>query len=323
MLDRIDVVRLVEEPMPDNAWLLDGVFGQGQTIILAGPPGAGKSLFSYSLAYSVALGRTFLGREVRQGPVLYFDEENSLWDFKLYNQWIWRGFGAPDLRPEAEKFGLVHKRLPVDWYKEMLDMARAVKPVFICIDTTTSALSIKDENDNAEAARACKLLEHVRQAGAEQCTLMLLKHQRERSKDQPQAAIRGAKGWVGSTDQTVFFEQRGKVNPITGWYNTRLAPGTKVRALGLRTPLLLTPVLNGPDETLAVRLEVEGEQEYLRRLERERKQRYRTKQQTRERTEEEQEHLRRLERERKQRYRDKRRGAGAETEECPEPEETT
>lgn len=278
MLKTIDMVRLVEEPMPDNAWLLDGVFGQGQMIILAGPPGAGKSLFSYSLAYSVALGRQFLGRDVRQGPVLYFDEENSLWDFKLYNQWIWRGMGAPDLRPSAEAFRFVHKQLPVEWYEKMLEMAEKYAPVLIVIDTTTSALNIKDENDNAEAAKAHKKLEHVRQAAAEQCTLMLLKHQRERSKDQPGAAIRGAKGWVGSTDQTVFFEQRGKPDEMTGWYNTRLAPGRKVRALGLRKPILLVPELHGDDEHLAVALQSEDEQAYQRRLERERKARYRAKQ---------------------------------------------
>jgi hypothetical protein len=52
-------------------WLVHGLIELDTLGSLAGPPGAGKSFLSLSIAFHVAAGRDWFGHRVAQGPVLY------------------------------------------------------------------------------------------------------------------------------------------------------------------------------------------------------------------------------------------------------------
>jgi hypothetical protein len=62
---------------PQLSWLVDGIFPAGGFGVIFGPPNGGKTFAALSLAYSVSTGMDWLGRETRQGRVLYVAAEGT------------------------------------------------------------------------------------------------------------------------------------------------------------------------------------------------------------------------------------------------------
>ena len=246
-MPQLDLATILNTPDDPPRWLLHGVIGQGQMVILAGEPGVGKSVLSYTLALAVgAGGLPFLGRATSAGPVMYFDEENSLPDVKQYIRWAWRGLGGPDAA--RVKVGIEHFSLAVQGarrYEYMVERAGAVKPALIIIDTVTPACHIKDENDNAEASRAIAALRRVRTVAGPDCTMLLLKHARIPHRDATQedgarASIRGAKTWLGELDCVLYHVASPGRPTRDGLRGSRIVPD-KVRAFGLRHSINIHP----------------------------------------------------------------------------------
>ena len=76
-------------------WLVDGILTSNEMFLLAAGPRCGKSLFSMTLAHSVASGSPFLGRPVTQGTVFYVhceDSEGKIKERQLNQGW---GEGLP------------------------------------------------------------------------------------------------------------------------------------------------------------------------------------------------------------------------------------
>lgn len=225
----------------DPPWLVKGMIAQGTMVTLAGEPGVGKSMLSYYLAYCVAGGLPFLNMDTIQSPVCYFDEENSRPDFVKYNQRVWQGLGAPDPQLLDGNLHLYHMTLVDRWQPRMLDAAGRHKPALIIVDTATPALHIQDENDNAEASLAIQNLRAVQRASGPHCSVLILKHERQRDPYQHRRTIRGAKVWLGAVDQTLYHAvPRGGRRRTDGLRRTILEPD-KMRAFGLEAPILIDP----------------------------------------------------------------------------------
>jgi hypothetical protein len=77
-LSRVNMMTLGDdlEPVP---WMAVGWFGVGDSILLAGEWGTGKSVIALDLAISVAAGIPWMNRIpiLKQCPVIYADEENN------------------------------------------------------------------------------------------------------------------------------------------------------------------------------------------------------------------------------------------------------
>jgi hypothetical protein len=65
-----------DKEIPDMEWIVDGLIPAGMTI-LAGRPKSGKSYLALQLAFAVASGSSFLGKDAKQGKVLYIALEDS------------------------------------------------------------------------------------------------------------------------------------------------------------------------------------------------------------------------------------------------------
>ena len=201
----LDLAAVLRTPAKDPAWLVPDLLLQGQMAIMAGEPGVGKSVLAYTLALAVALDVPFLGRPVVPGPVLYFDEENSLPDLHEYLRWIWHGLGCPALT-HAARLHLFHFSLlgQPHRYAYMAQLAHQHEPLLIVIDTATPALDIQDEDKNAEASRAISNLRKVQAAAGPACSMLILKHALLTHEKGARRTVRGAKAWEGATDGLFF-----------------------------------------------------------------------------------------------------------------------
>jgi AAA domain len=65
------------ENLPPPEWLIDALIPRNALVVLYGEPGIGKTFLALDWAMSVAAGRTWLGRTVQQGHVLYLAFEGS------------------------------------------------------------------------------------------------------------------------------------------------------------------------------------------------------------------------------------------------------
>lgn len=69
---------IILEPAEETNWIIEEMICTPSTVILAGPPKAGKSWFCLQLATSVAEGRLFLGFATSKTGVLYLALEDTI-----------------------------------------------------------------------------------------------------------------------------------------------------------------------------------------------------------------------------------------------------
>ena len=242
---RLDLAEILTTEAQAPDWVVEGMIPKGTIILIAGDAGIGKSVFNLAEGLHVALGRSFLGFPTHRCRVLYFDEENSRPDVGAYLQQLWVGMGQPDVTELNEWFRLEHFSLgDREWKARMAVTAKEWRPGVIYVDTATSALSIKEENDNSEAQRAIQGLRHVMEATETNPAIKVLKHAKFQAPNQHQGTvrrtIRGAKAWLGAVDQTMYhIAARGRPR-ADGLRQTILVPD-KSRAFGLKRNIKVIP----------------------------------------------------------------------------------
>ena len=203
----------------------------------------GKSLLSYHISMSLAVGAPVLGRfPTSRARVLYFDEENGRQDFDAYMRWVWYGLGCPPVGPLQHNLRIEHFSLGDNqWMHTLQRIAREHKPDLFVIDTATPACNIIDENSNAEATTAIKHLRHVQsECGAAALVIKHAKVDYQGTADQHHRTLRGAKAWAGACDGILFHVAAPGSPRKDGLRPSTIEPA-KVRAFGLRAPLHIAP----------------------------------------------------------------------------------
>lgn len=233
----------------DPEWLIKDLLLQGTLVCLAGEPGAGKSLVSYTLALAKASGWSALSGLVPEGPperVVYFDQENSPQNRNKYITRSWWGLAdSHGLPPDAdlleENFIPVHFHLgAADWFDVAADFISHFQPRLAVFDTAASCFDIEDENNNAEAARVLKQLRQLMTVTDPPLTVLVLKHAKSTVGKGERRKMRGATMWQSLADQ-VMFQVRCQGRPRKGGLQlTRLVPD-KTRAYGLTEEIFITP----------------------------------------------------------------------------------
>jgi hypothetical protein len=90
----LDLDELFDLESEGLSWVIPGLLPEGETIVLAGAPKAGKTLLAIDAAYSVVTGESyFLGEAVKRGKVLLIstDESANSTKAKLINRGFRRG----------------------------------------------------------------------------------------------------------------------------------------------------------------------------------------------------------------------------------------
>ncbi len=198
----INLADLLYSPAPKITWLVQDMLMVGGFSILAARPKAGKSTFARSLAVAVARGnKTFLGRNLTQGTVLYLALEDS----------------APMLGQELKKLGLksTDPFLPVldrpmfEYPLEVLATTVAEqKPILVVIDKMMDFLPFFEGNDYNSTNKAVTPLVDI--ARDYDTHVLCVHHQRKGARDEDMGdALLGSTALYGVVDHLLAYNVDG------------------------------------------------------------------------------------------------------------------
>ena len=218
----------VATPRP---YVVKGLIGRGDSILLVGQPGAGKSVLGPHLGYAVAQGRRVFDRRVRQGTVLYIAAEDGH-GMKLRVRALRRRWGnAPDFRLLPDAIDL--KDPSSRHLAALAKLIQELNPTLIIIDTLARAFPGLKENEPDAPDGMGRVVLVVREiANTHEAAVVTLHHMPkdnatprghgalngdadvtlvvEGSAGQPRT-VRVTKNRNGSSDTTLTFSIRGEV----------------------------------------------------------------------------------------------------------------
>jgi hypothetical protein len=217
------------EPEP---MLIDGLVSLTNLTVIAGQSSAGKTFIVILMLLCLAKQKPFFGRAVteRVGSLYVAGE----------------GQGSIEARFAAGKVGLgldVEEQPPIAWIGEppsldnpkkvdaFASKLRALDAKFrqehgvrlgvVVIDTVSACFDLKDENDNAEVTRICKLMKRL---GAGFGGVVVPVHHFGKSIE---SGVRGASAWRGNSE--IILAVLADIDPLTGEAKNRELAAAKVR----------------------------------------------------------------------------------------------
>lgn len=182
-----------------RVYLVKGLVGRRDLVVVVGQPGAGKSVLVPYLGWRVAQGRRFFGRRVRQCPVLYIAAEDAT-GMQMRVAALRQMHGdAPDffLVPDAPNLNAKDQRD----ITELAAIARDRGVGLIVVDTLARAFPGLRENEAEEmdhVVESCRLLAKTTDAA-----VVLVHHP---AKAQGSETARGHGRLDGDADATLFVQ---------------------------------------------------------------------------------------------------------------------
>lgn len=207
-----DALRLAFLAAPDLAatedveidWIVADYLAAGATTQLTGQPKAGKSLFAMCLANAVASGREFMGRETKQGIVVYLSEQ-TVATFKASAR-------ATGLLANPNVIVLPRSRVwQHDWttiITAAIAHCRAVGAVLLIIDTVGRWASLAGDSENDSGA-ALATMQPLEEAAAAGLAVLAIRHERKNPGADVVDAGRGSSAFAGAFDQLLSLKKVG------------------------------------------------------------------------------------------------------------------
>jgi len=187
---------LLEMQDDENAdWVVESLLLCGGLSVLAGRPKVGKSTFARALAVAVAQGQPFLGRKVREGPVILVSLEDRLQDVR-------RALKRLGLQSDDPLYVAVEATMDnvAAWIREH-------RPLLVIVDTWGRLQKLRDLADYSSVLEATtETLRLAREGGAH----VLLVHHAPKQSDgrDPVDAPLGSVSISGTAD-TILHLKRG------------------------------------------------------------------------------------------------------------------
>jgi hypothetical protein len=220
-------------------------------VVLGGQSSAGKTFIEIYKAICLATTRPFFGHKVveKVGTVLVAAEGRSL---------------IPNRFAAALKDASITEKLPIAWINQLPDFSSAegtklfiqqlkaidkrfrnesgVRLGQFTVDTLAASFGMKDEDDNAEATKVCKILRNI---GEEVGALASAVHHYGKN---PESGLRGASAFRGSAE--VVIGALADIDPLSGRASNRELVCSKARdgEQGSISPFELSFVELGIDE---------------------------------------------------------------------------
>jgi hypothetical protein len=240
-----------ETPSPQKM-LIDSVIPLEGLPFIGGQSSAGKTFIAILIAVCAASGKPLFGHEVneRVGSVIVAAEGRAMLRARI-------GAAMKELGIEGDIALAWVKRVPdfnrADGLQAFVRDLRAISEHFqtkfgvrlglVFVDTVSASFDIKEEADNAEAARVCKVMRRIGDAIA--ALVVPIHHYGKNAA----VGLRGASAWRANAD--FVLSVMADIDPQTGKVSNRQLAIAKDRdgAQGPLTAFTLKPVELGTDES--------------------------------------------------------------------------
>ena len=196
-LSFVALADLLNEPEEAVQYVVQDLLPAAGTSLLAGKPKAGKSTLARCLALSVARGDNWLGRECRQGTVLYLGLEEKRSEVRRH----FAGLGAED-----EPIYSFIERAPVQDATKMLAAAfDRYKPTLAIVDPLARFARVRDGSDYSEVTRSLEPLGALaRESGVH---IALVHHARKNTEGGPGDDALGSVAYMGGVDCGIILRR--------------------------------------------------------------------------------------------------------------------
>ncbi len=170
------VKELLANPAPLR-WLIHGLVEDGTLSMLFGPPAAGKSFVSLSMAASIATGVPWYGHPVRQGGVVYLAGEGHGGLARRLKAWATVN---PDAGLKSAPLYLSSRVVPlieddaVDEISSAIQEAGIGRVSLVVIDTLHRASAGADENSSRDMGEVIAACDRIREK--HNCVVLLVHH---------------------------------------------------------------------------------------------------------------------------------------------------
>jgi RecA-family ATPase len=207
---------LYGRPVPATPWHVEGLVPSGTVTLLGGDGGTGKSLLAKQLACATALGRQWLGREVRRGPALFLSAEDDVDEIHrrladiaraenvaladLHQLTIRSLAGSDALLALPSPAGTL---APSPLFHEIERRMAAEKPALVVLDTLADMFP-GNENDRALARQFIGMLRGL--AIRHRCAVVLLAHPSLTGLNSG-TGTSGSTGWSNSVRSRLYLER--------------------------------------------------------------------------------------------------------------------
>ena len=159
-------VRVGELLIKAIEWLIKGLIEEGSTNEVFGDPGTYKSFIALAWSCCIASGKAFLGRAVKQGPVVYIAGEGQNGILRRILAWCIRN------QVEIKSLPLFVSLMPVGLSdSDQLEFVKAAldelseqygNPILIVIDTLARNFGGGDENSTQDMTRFVEAVDTLR-----------------------------------------------------------------------------------------------------------------------------------------------------------------
>lgn len=187
------------QTIPPAEWLIDDLAPATGTALLYGEPGSKKTWCALHLAVSVAMGAGWLGRPVKQGPVLLLDEESGDHRMRRRLAQVMHGLNAPADIPLAYVSLAGFKPADPGDFVEIDGIMTDVRPALVVIDALADVLA---GNENS-VEDTMPLMQALRRLAENHHCLILLIHHNNKA-----GGYRGSSAILGAVDLAVQVTSR-------------------------------------------------------------------------------------------------------------------
>ncbi len=205
-----------DEGETGQAWLVEGIWGEGAVGILGGEPKCCKTILSQELAVATASGIPCLGRFAvhKPGRVLIYAAEDAQWMVKQRLTGISKARGTAIEELDIQLITAQRLRLDESSDLEALDATvRELKPRLLILDPFVRLHRI-DENSSAEVAH---VLDGLRQMQRRHGVAILVVHHAKKNGGNTRAgqALRGSSELHAWGDSMLYMRRRGDALTLT------------------------------------------------------------------------------------------------------------
>lgn len=154
-------------PLLDAAYVVKGVIGPGELIVIYGAPKSGKTFLATDMGLHVAAGMPWFAHRVKAGLVIYVASEMGRRAERRVKAWIDERLGdeaiAPPFAIVPQAVNLLDE-LHVERLVATIEVLIAThgKPVLLIVDTLARSMTGGDENSAQDMGRAIAVADRLR-----------------------------------------------------------------------------------------------------------------------------------------------------------------